>query len=193
MKINGNIWFTSDLHFGDDRITLYARDIFFKSIEDFEHKVIFNWRNKVEEKDTVYVLGDVAFTPLSCLKIKELPGKKILIRGNYDRADMTAKDDVVRYLPEIFEEIYDDLLLELGGKIFYLNHFPDKCSEELFNITGHVHGCWRFQRNMINVSIDAWNFHLLDKNRLLFFYNNIKKYYDINVFAGELKCNKIFN
>lgn len=183
------IWFTSDLHFGDERLNLYARDLFFKDNDDFERAVIRNWGLNVSNKDTVYVLGDVAFTPSSCLKIKELPGKKILIRGNYDRDDMTAHPGVTQYLPEIFDEIYDEKIIELDGIKFNLNHFPEKCLSYEFNITGHIHGAWRIQRNMINVGIDAWNYHLLDKDHLLFFYEAVKNHYDINVFAGEIPVN----
>jgi calcineurin-like phosphoesterase family protein len=183
------IWFTSDLHFGDDRIGLYARDLFFNNNDEFEKEVISNWKYQVNDADTVYVLGDIAFDPESCLKLNQLPGRKILIRGNYDIDGMTAKPGVTECLPKVFEEIYDDLILEVGSISFYLNHFPQKCISDKFNITGHIHGSWRVQRNMINVGIDAWNYFLLDSDHLLFFYNAVTKYYDINVFAGELHCN----
>ena len=183
------IWFTSDLHLGDNRLNLYGRDLFFKTYKEFESKLFFTWNHLVKPNDTVYFLGDLAFTPASCLKFKSLNGYKILLRGNYDRDDMTAKEGVTKYFPEIFDEIHDNLIIELNGIKFNLNHFPEKCIPNMFNITGHIHGLWRVQRNMINVGIDAWNYHLLDEEHLLFFHNAVLNYYDINVFAGELDCN----
>jgi len=182
-------WFTSDLHFGDTRDFLYGRDIYFKDNKEFQHKVIFNWNKQVDPHDTVYVLGDVAFTSEACLAVRDLPGRKILIRGNYDRDDMTAHPGVTQYLPEVFEEIHDELIIEMGGIKFNLNHFPEKCLAYEFNLTGHIHGLWRVQRNMINVGIDAWNHHLLDEPHIIHFYNAIQEFFDINVFAGELPCN----
>lgn len=183
------IWFTSDLHLGDQRLYLYARDLCFKDNKEFERTLFKHWNEQVKSEDTVYVLGDVSFDE-SCYKIKYLNGKKVLIRGNYDRDDMTAKDGVTKILPTIFDEIYDDKLLELDGNLLYLNHFPDKCVSEHFNVTGHIHGLWRVQRNMINVGIDAWNYYLINQERLMFFKNAIDKHYDLNVFAGELQCNR---
>lgn len=184
------IWFTSDLHFGDNRLEMFSRDMFFQDLDDFERTIIRTWNLTISKNDIVYIIGDVALNPASCLKIKELSGKKILIRGNYDRDDMTAKYGVTQYLSELFDEIYDEKVIEIYGILLNLNHFPEKCRTDLFNITGHIHGLWRVQRNMINVGIDAWNYQLLNKDKLLFFYNAIKKYYDVNVFAGELNCNK---
>jgi len=186
-------WFTSDLHLGDDRMNLYARDMFFKNYEDFETTLFKNWNDSVKEDDTVYVLGDIAFDASSCLKMTQLKGKKILIRGNYDRDDMTAKPNVTQHLSKVFYQIYDDIDIELNGILLHLTHFPTDCVNYSFNITGHIHGLWRVQRNMINVGIDAWNYRLIDENRLMFFYNAIKKFYNKNVFAGELSCNLEIN
>lgn len=186
-------WFTSDTHLGDTRLNLYGRDISFKDNDDFENTFFLNWLKKISHKDTVYIIGDVAFTADSCLKLKQLPGKKILITGNYDRDDMTAKPGVTKYLPTIFSEIYDELLLTLEDDFHkeevYLNHFPTKCRKDKFNLTGHIHGSWRIQRNMINVGLDAWNYQLISEENILFFINAIRKFYDKNVFAGELPCN----
>jgi len=183
------IWFTSDLHFGDRRLSLYARDLYFNNSDEYEEEILEMWEDFVEENDTVYVLGDVAFDIDSCLLLNQLPGEKILIRGNYDLDSMTAKPGVTNCLITVFDEIYDELILKIDGIPFYLNHFPEKCRSDMFNLTGHIHGAWRVQRNMINVGIDAWNYTLVDKDHILFFYNAIKNHYDINVFAGELKCN----
>ena len=71
-----------------------------------------------------------------------------------------------------------------------VNHYPEHGSKEMFNIVGHIHGLWRVQWNMINVSTDAWNYTPVSEDTIKFCMNAIDKFYDINVFAGELDINK---
>lgn len=71
----------------------------------------------------------------------------------------------------------------------YLNHYPENGKCEVFNIVGHVHDFWKVQRNMLNVSTDSWHFTPITEEKVAFQINGIRKFYDINVFAGELEAN----
>ncbi len=78
----------ADLHF--DSIGDKPMDIFGENWEDHENKIISNWSGLVGENDLVLLPGDIswalrpeeAFEDLK--KIENLPGKKIMIKGNHD-------------------------------------------------------------------------------------------------------------
>ena len=177
-------YFTSDTHFGDTRLDLFHRDMLGLSPNQMDILIISKL-SKLTKNDTLYHLGDVALSEQSLLYINNIKCKKVLIRGNYDQEDKINQD----LLNECFSEIYDELDITIQGINFYLNHYPSKCKEDKFNLTGHIHGLWRVQRNMINVGCDIWHFEPVSEDKIIFTHTAIKKYYDENVFAGELKCN----
>jgi calcineurin-like phosphoesterase family protein len=189
-KIIQKTFFTSDLHFGDDRLNLYCRDLVFKNVKDFEKKIIENWNNIVTKHDLVIVVGDVALTKDGLDIMDKLNGKKWLVKGNYDTNDGTAKfqisDDL---LEKYFDKVVDDMELKIGNEMVYINHFPINAKKDQFNIVGHIHGTWKVQRNMINVGCDAWHFTPISEDMIKFQMNGIRKHYDQNVYAGELLAN----
>jgi calcineurin-like phosphoesterase family protein len=182
-ELNQSIWFTSDLHIGDSRLNLYGRDVVVRTTEDMDRMIIDNYNRKVREHDLVYFLGDIIYDSKYISLLKELKGTKILIKGNYD--DNYTDDMLLKY----FDEVHESLTIELNGISLFLNHYPTRCKSEMFNICGHIHGAWRFQRNMINVGTDAWCYYPISSEQILFYMNAIHKYYDSNVFAGELSAN----
>ncbi len=178
------IYFTSDTHFGDERLNLYGRDLVCKTPEEMDEYIIKRWNETVKPEDTVYHLGDVAMSADALATVLPfLNGKKILIKGNYD----DKIDDEI--LNEYFDEVYKNYKLKHENTLFFLNHYPEKGDDMMFNIVGHIHGLWKVQRNMVNVGCDAWHFKPISIDQVMFSKNGIEKYYDINVFAGELDCN----
>ncbi|MCK9575773.1 MAG: hypothetical protein WC979_01945 [Candidatus Pacearchaeota archaeon] len=182
------IYFTSDTHFGDDRLNLYGRDLVCKTSEEMDNLIIDNWNSIVTDDDTVYHLGDVAMNEESLKQVLKLNGKKILIKGNYD--DKIADEVLLQY----FSAVHKNLVVEHGAKsipqkLLFLNHYPTKADDMMFNIVGHIHGLWKVQRNTINVGCDAWHFKPISMDLVLFSINGINKFYDQNVFAGEIIAN----
>ena len=59
-KRDGKIFFISDLHFDHANIIRYCNRPF-KSKEEMNRAIIKNWNSTVKDKDSVYILGDVAF------------------------------------------------------------------------------------------------------------------------------------
>lgn len=185
-----NTYFISDTHFDDDRLNLYGRDLVFKNKSEVDDTIIENWNKKVKNNDLIIHLGDVSMTEKGLEKIRKCNGVKILIKGNYDDINQTAKFDVSdELLLRYFNNVISESTIKLENENFYLNHFPEKGKSDVFNIVGHIHGLWKVQRNMINVGVDCWNYQPVSSETVLFFVNAVKKYYDINVFAGELDCN----
>lgn len=77
-----------DLHFG--KAVDKPMDKFGENWENHREKIIINWKNTVNEDDTVLIVGDISWG----INLKEaipdlddihnLPGRKILVKGNHD-------------------------------------------------------------------------------------------------------------
>ncbi len=175
-------FWTSDQHFGDDRFNLFYRP--FNTVQEQEDYLVERWNSVVGPDDEVYHVGDFATTDEGLSVVGRLNGTIHLIMGNYD--DPRPLDR----LNELFASVSNTKMLTLSnGKEVVLNHYPDRASKYYFNIVGHIHSLWKVQRNMINVSCDAWHFTPVSDEQIIFAMNAIDKFYDCNVFAGELDCN----
>lgn len=181
------IFFTSDTHFGEpyERFHLFRRNTIFASTKDYEDTVIMNWNNIVSKDDIIYIIGDYAVNEEAIERITPLlNGYKILIKGNYD---MVFKNNFLKlYFNEIYEQ---DFAFHNENQIFYLQHFPEKALDNMFNLVGHIHDLWKVQRNMINVSTDAWHFFPVSLEEIIKTRHAITNFFDINVFSGELHQN----
>ena len=174
-------WFISDIHFNDKRFDVFYRP--FKTLEEQHKTIIENWNALIAPEDEVYCLGDVAIDDDGLKFVDQLNGYKILIKGNYD----DPRDQSLLYSK--FNQVHENLAINIDEKAVYLVHYPKKCKAHLFNLTGHIHGLWKVQRNMINVGVDAWNYLPVSEDQVKFCMNAIDKFYDDNVFAGSLQSN----
>lgn len=182
-------FFTSDLHFDDDRLNLFGRDLAFSSKEEVDNAIIENWNKTITDNDVVFVLGDVSLTLEGLSKIALCNGYKVLIKGNYDEYK-TAKYGVSdKMLRNFFDKVVTEMYVKIGDTICYLNHYPTNAKKEYFNICGHIHGTWKVQRNTLNVGTDAHHFMPVSEELVAFQINGIRKFYDQNVFAGEIEAN----
>lgn len=82
------IYSIADLHFDDTGDK--SMDIFGDNWKDHEKNIIENWNKTIKEDDLVLIPGDISWA-LKCedayedlKKIDELPGKKIISKGNHD-------------------------------------------------------------------------------------------------------------
>lgn len=186
-------FFVSDLHFQDERLNLYARDLMFKDSNEVDEYIIKIWNKTINAEDLVIVVGDISMTRDGLDTLKRLNGEKWLVKGNYDISvenGGTAKYEISdEILSKYFTKVVDDLEMEIGGETVYINHFPTNAVTNHFNIVGHIHGTWKVQRNMINVGVDAWHFTPVSEDLIKFQMNGIRVHYDQNVYAGELKTN----
>ena len=123
-----NVWFCSDLHFGHQNIHKFRRE--FESEEANREFIKSSWRDCVTKRDIVYVLGDACFSMDTVANFSELPGEKILVRGNHDLLDT-----------QVYLKYFSGVYGILKYKEFWLSHAPIH-PEELrgkINLHGHVH------------------------------------------------------
>ena len=161
--IIGNVskyYLISDLHLNHKRI---ITDFGFRP-ENYEKLIINNWKNTVHPQDIVFDLGDVTWGSQENLLniISDLPGTKILIRGNHDR---THSDNW------FIKAGYSLVLKKAQIDNIILSHFPSDLSDKevergIINIHGHFH----------NVESSKWEEKLvkrITKNHYLFSLEDI--------------------
>ncbi|MFA5600238.1 MAG: metallophosphoesterase [Phenylobacterium sp.] len=190
------IYFTADLHFFDNRMDLFMRP--FLNAEDNTQHLIKAWNSIIKDNDDVYVLGDFIVADKDTQEQQEkklanicnkLNGKKHLILGNYDTL---PKEIYLKYFASCSQKLV--IKASKSGKQykFLLTHKPEDYQDNCdYILCGHIHGLWKVQRKMINVGCDAWHFKPIDIEQILFVINAIENHYDINVFAGEIKINRL--
>jgi calcineurin-like phosphoesterase family protein len=166
-------YFTSDCHFGHDKIREYSNRPF-KSLKEMDTTLIRNWNARVKPEDTVFHIGDFCFknspnavargeggikSPQSCEKM--LNGKIIFIKGNHDGHN-NVKTPITR------------MTIVYGGKTILLIHDPmDIVNIGNHNLVfcGHVHTDWETNKiggiDVINVGVDVNKFRPVSLEELL--------------------------
>lgn len=145
-----NVYFISDLHLGHKNICKWAGPQRGNCKTTAEHNqwIVDQWNSVVTKRDTVFVLGDVAFDMEYIKLLDEMKGTKKLVRGNHDKFNIQV------YL-KYFDEVYG--LLKYKG--YWLSHAPIHPMElrGLKNIHGHVHNNSIPDDNYINVCVEKLN------------------------------------
>lgn len=125
-----NIYLISDTHFNHQNIATYCQ-----RPSNFTEMIIKNWNNTVQSEDVVIHLGDVQIGQKSKWVVPNLPGRKILIRGNHDREKSNTW-----WMENGFDFSCDGLKF----RNCWLSHEPVQALPEdcLLNIHGHLHNIW---------------------------------------------------
>jgi len=109
-------------------------------LEQHDEFIIDSWNNRATKKDTIWILGDLAWKNHAHY-IHRLNGKKFLIRGNHDKMNQDAfklfsKIDGASYRYSYYTKIH--------GKRVMLAHCPydtwfSSCHDS-WHLYGHCHG-----------------------------------------------------
>lgn len=150
-------WFISDTHFGHANILKYDERPF-ADLEEMQEEIIKRWNKKVKNGDTVWFLGDFAFTnkkdyiqPI----LKRLNGIKNIVMGNHDTKSPQFYRDCG------FNEAYNHPIILRN--FFILSHEPMFITQNMpyFNIYGHVHNHPAYinkTENTCCVCCSRWNY-----------------------------------
>lgn len=114
-----------------------------KTVEERDELIIGNWNAVVSKRDTVWLLGDIAYAPEDEFigLMRRLNGHKHIIMGNHDKTwvrklNDSHKGDVV--------EVRDYAKVKDGGHRVVLSHYPiafwDGQHNGTYHLYGHVHG-----------------------------------------------------
>ena len=165
-------YFIADMHFGHNKIIQMCNRPFVDA-NDMGEKLIENWNRKVTNEDTVYVLGDFCFrtSKQDAIKIlKQLNGKKILIKGNHDKYAGQRDFD------ECFEKVCDYLQLTEDKQQIILSHYPIIDYAGMYYgakmIYGHIHNNYVPHKNMYCVSVECINYEPVTLDEIIEIYKD---------------------
>lgn len=179
-------YFSADFHFGDPRLELLGRP--FKSTEEAQEKMLEPLLQMTED-DNFYIVGDVAINEEWLKPISQCKAHKHLFKGNYDRLDDST---YLKYFDSVQDKM-TGMISDPDGKLpdlrIHINHYPGRSIPDAFNLVAHIHGCWRVQKNMLNVGVDAHHLRPISSKDVFFYYNGICNFYDQDVWVQEHEAN----
>lgn len=183
-------FFTSDWHAGEQQLPNthsflrpYPTEVMIERWLQQCHELIKS------EDDLLVFVGDLAIWLCDLEIYKRLPEcKKILVLGDKEYANKAfTKEQCINELNRmnIFDDIVDDLEIQIGEHTYFVSHKPEDClKQDRPALCGHIHGSWRTMQMpngqpIINVGIDVWG-GLVTEEFIEHQYNAITKFYDIN-------------
>ena len=126
------VYFIADTHFGEENIRLYENRPFV-DITEMDNVLQKRWNSRVNQQDTIYVLGDFGANGQEKEILAQLNGRKFLVKGNHDIQTNQYYRDCG------FIEVYDYPLI--FKDFWILSHEPLYVNTNMpyANIFGHVH------------------------------------------------------
>lgn len=132
--------YISDQHYNHFNILRFDNRSF-STVEEMETILNLNWNSVVKPEDTTNILGDFCWSKDESEWIRildSLNGSKVLIRGNHDLKNMSAK------LKSKFADIKDYKEITDEGKHVIMCHYPillykGSYNPDCYMLCGHVH------------------------------------------------------
>jgi len=152
----GNIWFTSDTHYGHANIIRFCERPF-ATKEEMDEALIERFNECVKPGDTVYHLGDFSFARDPALVFRRLNGNKHLILGNHD----WKRERELRKLS--WGWVKDVYMLRVGKKTkIWLSHYAHRVwpngHHGSIHLYGHSHNGLPDVGKSCDVGVDAWDY-----------------------------------
>lgn len=132
-------FYIADTHFGHKNVIKFDNRPF-SNVEEMNDEIIHRWNEVVTRGDTVYILGDFCWGKEKEWQelLPQLNGQKVLIRGNHDLKQYSAKTK------SMLHGIYDYREIKDGDHKLILCHYPmlfykHAYHDNVFMLCGHVH------------------------------------------------------
>lgn len=187
-------FFTADTHFSGSNI-IKRDNRPYRNFIEMDEDIIAKFNSKIScEEDILWHLGDffnyngsdISSWTRGVYLVKELHCKVILIIGNNEeRVIRDLFDNEFIYFREWCREIgfYDvmrDYIINIDGMPVYLNHYPSKHKNTMFNLFGHVHRNMLACRYGINVGCDLSHFYPYSEPEIIKLINDKHKYLSVD-------------
>jgi calcineurin-like phosphoesterase family protein len=135
------------------------KQIVYDAIERMDETLLHNWNKIVEPGDTVYHLGDFAFSPANRIEylLMSLKGQIHALVGNHD----TELKKALKRNPRLVAWTGDYKEIKVGEQFIVLNHYPylvwNKSHYDSWNLHGHCHGSLPVDMNAkrLDVGVDS--------------------------------------
>ena len=186
-KPNHKIFYIADCHFGHKNIIAFDSRPF-KNVSDMNETMKSNWNKIVSKNDLVYILGDFMwkFKNEDFNFIKNLNGRKRLIKGNHDKTHN-------KKFKNLFENISDYEKIKDGKETVILSHYPMMAYEGSYggrniHLYGHVHMTEEY--DMIKTFIEtnknkAFPMRMYNVGTMLPYMNYTPQ--ELNTIIGDIK------
>lgn len=154
-----NILFTSDTHFGHEKIIKYSNRPF-QNVQEMDEALIQNWNRLVGPRDTVWHLGDFSFLKFSDLQklLPRLNGDIHLVLGNHDQKRIIPHTRELLSQGKI-KSIQSYAEIEYGEHFFCLFHYGQRVWNRShygsFHLYGHSHGGLPPHGKSVDVGVDC--------------------------------------
>ncbi len=155
-------WVLADPHFGHANICNFLREDGSKlrpwdNVKDHDEALIQNWNKVVDDKDRVYVLGDLCMHRRGISIVSACKGRKVLVKGNHDifhLKDYTPYfDDIRAYV--VMPKFKGDTKLIMS----HIPIHPESLGRFGVNVHGHLHdGVVKDDNRYICVSMEHINY-----------------------------------
>lgn len=141
------IYYCADLHaFHSNIIRFNKAENLFSTVEDMNSTIIKNWNQKINNDDTVFIIGDECWLKPTDERYEhffaQLKGQKQLIRGNHSPSQFPPH--VRKHFCDIKD--YKEIVDYVDGVAYHvvLCHYPIICFKNDFKpdwvmIHGHTH------------------------------------------------------
>jgi calcineurin-like phosphoesterase family protein len=151
-------FFTSDQHYYHDNVRRYAGRPY-DSMELMNRALIENHNSVVAQNDTVWHLGDFAFTNIDNViaTLRRLNGVHHFVRGNHDKTILQHRN---RLLSEhVFASMREDAEIYVEKQFIVLHHYAkrvwNKAHYGAWHLFGHSHGTMPPMGKSVDVGVDS--------------------------------------
>lgn len=189
------MFFTSDTHFGYGSYSILEREMRpYISPKEYMIEQIKIWNDVCTRNDILYVLGDMINYNLQEQDwiqtpdiVKTILPSVVLIIGNNEQriinSEFSGDFELFReyLISKGFADVKMDDYVSIGGKQFYLNHFPTHHRNDMLNLFGHVHrstGIWKPYG--FNVGTDINHFRPFSEEDILHLLHLKRNRWDIS-------------
>lgn len=155
----------SDTHFNHEKILYFDQsraeslqnlDID-PTLENMDNYLEKAWNNTVNDKDTVYFLGDLGMFRKKqdfVAQLTRLNGQKVFFKGNHDHSDQ-LKAALKTPETNIVAIVETAKALKINGIQVWLSHYAIDLPYPILSLHGHIHEAEYQRPGMVNLSLDS--------------------------------------
>lgn len=179
-------WFSADLHLGHSNIIRYCNRPF-KSCEEMDDTIIYNFKQDIKPSDTLFLLGDTCFTGRDLRDyMSRIPGQKVFINGNHDPKQFDK---------DIFAGRYDVKMIQYEGQSIWLSHYAHRTWPQAhygtWHLYGHTHALLEDYGLSTDVGVDAWGYKPVSFTQIAERFNGRENPHAIKKAENKLKMQPI--
>jgi len=149
----------------------------FSDVQEMNNHMIDTWNSVVTEDDHVYVLGNLAWDPITADEVVgQLNGTIHLVKGEFDEATNSVAD-LHEYKLNIFDgDIHVDDRHKLVLSYWPLREWHNKRKgyQSVISFNGAKYKS-NHKENLINVNCDNWSFKPVELQKIKDLFTDIEK------------------